>query len=237
MIASARSGKKTGPGRSSQHRDHEREDEDEHLADQEDLHVQHERAGDVGKRAPDVVPAEEDAMHLGPAGRLRDRHDHHRQEDGGADEGDRHPAGPLRLQAQPSEQARAPRLYFKIGAPVAFASHCWSSCLSVPFERSVPSALFTHATSEFPFWKHEAEVLTARLCGELPEHLGVRHLDGRDVERGRQVDHEPVDLLVLESLDRAGVRREDRGLLRGLDLVSGSAGSSSCPAARRARTA
>ena len=47
----------------------------------------------------------------------------------------------------------------------------------------------------------------------------MRNLDGRHVERGRQVDDEPVDLLVLQGLDRAGVRREDRWLLRRLDLA------------------
>ena len=41
-----------GPGQAAQHGEHEREDEDERLRDQEDLHVQQERAA----RSPGTSP-------------------------------------------------------------------------------------------------------------------------------------------------------------------------------------
>ena len=45
-------------------------------------------------------------------------------EDGCAQQRDRDAPRALGLEAQPAEQARAARRYFSIGAPVAFASHC-----------------------------------------------------------------------------------------------------------------
>ena len=62
---------------------------------------------------------------------MRDREEDDREEDDGAHERDDDAPAAFAAGAQSIEQARAP-LYFKIGAPVAFASHsCWSR-LSVP---------------------------------------------------------------------------------------------------------
>ena len=48
-------------------------------------------------------------------------------------------------------------------------------------------------------------MLAAWLGRELPDHFAVRDLYGGDVERRRQVDDEPVDLLVLQRLHRAAL--------------------------------
>jgi len=58
-----------------------------------------------------------------PAGRLHDCDDYDRKEDDRAQQRDRNAARALRLEAQAVQHARAARLYFKVGAPVAFASH------------------------------------------------------------------------------------------------------------------
>src|SRR5947208_3391562 len=66
--------------------------------------------------------------------------------------------------------------------------------------------------------QHHAEVL-AGLRGQLAEDLPVRHLDRGDVERGRQVDDDRVDLLALEREHRLIVRVVDLRLRRRLDHV------------------
>ena len=212
MIAIARSGKNTGPGQAAQHREEEREDEDEDLRDAEDLDVQPERARDLRERRLELVPVEELPLHLGPARGVRDRHDDDRREDDGAQERDGDAPAAVAAGAQSVEQARAPR-YFKIGAPVAFASHsCWSR-LSVPSARSELIALFTQAVSELPLASATPNRSVALpLFSNWPRILLPGHLHGRDVERGRQVDDEAVDLLVLQRQHRAGVRREHRRL-------------------------
>src|SRR5437016_1501803 len=63
------------------------------------------------------------------------------------------------------------------------------------------------------------EVLRRSGRRELAQDLALRDLHGRDVERRRQVDHEAVDLLVLESGDRGIVLIEHGRLLRRLDVV------------------
>ena len=77
----------------------------------------------------------------------------------------------------------------------------------MPFARSVASALFDAGGERVALREDHAEVLAAGRRRELAEDLRVRHLRGRDVERGRQVDDEAVDLLVLQRLHRAGVLR------------------------------
>ena len=157
--------------------------------------------------------------HLGPARRVRDREDDDREEDDGAEQRDGDAPAAFAAGAQSIEQARAP-VYFKTGAPVAFASHsCWSR-LSVPFARSDVIALFDARGERVALREHDAEAIgRAALVLELAEDLAVRHLHGRHVERRRQVDHEPVDLLVLQRDDRGRVRVEDGRLLRRLDAV------------------
>ena len=135
------------------------------------------------------------------------------EEDDGAQERDGDAPAAVAAGAQVRRAGASAVVYFKIGAPVAFASHsCWSR-LSVPFARSDVIALFTQAVSGLPFASTTPKwsVAAARVL-ELAEDLAVRHLHGRDVERGRQVDDEAVDLLVLQREHRAGVRREDGGL-------------------------
>src|SRR6266550_2335917 len=63
------------------------------------------------------------------------------------------------------------------------------------------------------------EVLRRSGRRELAQDLALRDLHGRDVERRGQVDHEAVDLLVLESGDRGIVLIEHGRLLRRLDVV------------------
>ena len=110
-------------------------------------------------------------------------------------------------------------LYFRIGAPVAFASHCcwirWSE--PVRLERG-DAPCRRSRVSELALREHHAEVL-ARGGRELAEDRPVLDLHRGHVEGGRQVDDDPVDLAVLQRLDRGGVLREDRRRLRGLDRV------------------
>ena len=63
-----------------QNRDPEGEDEDEHLGDQEDLHVRPERREDVRERLLELVAIEERLLDLVPPGRADDEHDHHGHE-------------------------------------------------------------------------------------------------------------------------------------------------------------
>src|SRR5262249_24803872 len=132
-----------------QHRDDEREREDQALRDQEDLAVEEKGPGDLRERRLELGPAEKRLVDFGPAGRVRDDHAHDDEEDDRREERDRDAPAAAAARAQPAEEARAPRLvYFKTGAPVAFASHfCWICC-SVPSARSFASAWSTHAASE-----------------------------------------------------------------------------------------
>ncbi len=167
----------------------------------------------------DVVPAKKTACTVGPAGRLRDRDDDHRQEHGRAEQGDRDPAGSLGLEAQPAEQARAARPTSRSGRRSPSLATAGRAA-SFPFERSVPIALFTHVTQRVPLL--EARARSARRPasrGTGRATLRVRDLHGRHVERGRQVDHEAVDLLVLQAPGRPAFDGKTRRLLRGLDLV------------------
>ena len=86
------------------------------------------------------------------------------------------------------------RSYFRTGAPTTLDSQVVWICFRVPFAFSCASAPFTQAASGLPFADH-AEVLAARLRRQLAEDLAVRHLHRSDVEGGRQVDDERVDLL------------------------------------------
>src|SRR5439155_14864079 len=71
-----------------------------------------------------------------------------------------------------------------------------------PLERSVRPhrrERLVHAGDErVALLEDEAEVLLLPLRGQAPDHDAVRHLDGGDVARAREVDDETVDLPVLE---------------------------------------
>src|SRR2546423_9626240 len=69
-----------------------------------------------------------------------------------------------------------------------------------------------------PLLEDHAEVLTGRAGRELAHDHAVRHLRGRDIEGGRQIDDECVGLTVLQRGDGGVVGVEDGGLLRRLDL-------------------
>src|SRR4051812_36962582 len=69
------------------------------------------------------------------------------------------------------------------------------------------------AAEGVPLLEDHPEVLAGR-ARELAEDLRVRHLHGRDVERGRQVDDDAVDELVFQREDRLVVRVEDLDALR-----------------------
>src|SRR5262249_61397057 len=84
------------------------------------------------------------------------RHEEHNraEEDDGAGDGDQRAAN-CAAAAPPSGNHRAVsgtlELYFRIGAPVAFASHCrWIRC-SDPFALSAAMALSTQAVRLLPF--------------------------------------------------------------------------------------
>ena len=109
------------------------------------------------------------------------------------------------------------RAYFRTGAPVAFASQvCW-----MPLQRAVRlqrRERLVHAADErVALLEDHPEALLRSLRRELAEDLAVRHLHRGDVERGRQVDDEPVDLAVLQRRDRGVVRVVDGRRWRRLD--------------------
>src|SRR5262249_25718984 len=139
----------------TQYRDEECKGEDEALRDQKDLDVETEGPRDSPERRLELGPVEEAAADRGPAGCVGDDHSHDDEEDDRREKRDRNAPAAIAARAQPAaEDARAPRLvYFKTGAPVAFASHCCWICFSVPFARSVASALSTHSASELPLAK------------------------------------------------------------------------------------
>jgi hypothetical protein len=85
----------------------ERDHEDQRLGDAEDLHVQEEGVGDPGEGARELVAVEKRALDLGPARRVDDRETERREDDGGADEGDRGAsAAPQRPETGPSTRYR-----------------------------------------------------------------------------------------------------------------------------------
>src|SRR5207253_6369198 len=142
------------PREAPQHREQEREREDEALRDREDLAVEEEGSRDLREGRPELRPVEERAADLVPAGRVGDGHAHDDEEDDRREKRDRDAPAALHARTQRAEDARAPRLvYFKTGAPVAFASHCCWICCSAPFARSFASALSTHAASGLPLAK------------------------------------------------------------------------------------
>ena len=68
---------------------------------------------------------------------------------------------------------------------------------------SRPIAALTHAVSGLSLSSDDAEVLARRRgAANWPTMIAVVELHARHVERGRQVDDEPVDLPVLEGRDR-----------------------------------
>src|SRR5689334_4644014 len=144
--------KEDRPGKAAKHREEQREHEDQHLGDAEDLHVEQECARNLGERGLELGPAEELPVNLGPTRGVRYRNRDDDEEHRGAEKCNSHAPAAVAAGAQASDQARTTReVYFKIGAPVAFASHvCWSF-FNVPLARSDVIAVFTHATSGLPF--------------------------------------------------------------------------------------
>src|SRR5262249_42522548 len=138
-----------GPGEAADHREEKGEDEDERLRDAEDLHVEQERVGDLAERRPERAPVEEGLLALGPAGRLGDDAPGDDEEDDRAERRDE-PAAAAAAGPPPAEDLRAAGLYFRTGAPVAFASHCCWIFFSVPLAFRAASARSTHPTSGLP---------------------------------------------------------------------------------------
>src|SRR5262249_33545001 len=114
--------------------------------------VEQERPRDVRHVGPELVPVEEGRLDLRPAGRARDREHDEPEEDARRDERDRRAARVAR-QPERAERARAarPGLYFRTGAPVAFASHCCWSFFSVPSARSFAITASVQRVSPLPF--------------------------------------------------------------------------------------
>ena len=170
----------------------------------------------LGERLAVLVPVEERRLDLGPVRRVRDRVDERGEEDGRREqrEGDGATGA-----ATPEDLRLAAQRYLRTGAPVTLASQiCWIR-FSTPVRFMFASALLTQATSGLPLLEDHPEALLAPRRRELADDLAVRHLHRRDVERGRQVDDEAVDLAVLERRDRRVVRVVDRDGRRGLDGV------------------
>ncbi len=147
-------------------------------------------------------------------GELRDDEDDGGDEDRGREERD--PDGP-RLSRDADRRShrgsvsggrRSASCYFRSGAP-AFASQvCWSFAI-VPFDVSASIALFDATDERVALLEHEPEALLRARRGQLADDDAVVELRRRDVERRRQVDDDPVDLAVLQRLDRLVVVVED----------------------------
>src|SRR5439155_7251189 len=153
------------PRQAADHGEEQREGEDEHLRDAEDLHVQLERARDLGERGAELTPVEECAPHLRPARSMCDRNHDQDEEDDRAHERDRDAARAARTEP---EELRAAVCYFRTGAPVAFASHCCRIPDSWPFAFSVASARLTQATSGLLFAKTMPKCSPPGTAGNWP---------------------------------------------------------------------
>ena len=130
MTASMRNGNSTGIAQLAQHRDHEGEEQDQHLGDEEHLDVQDEALAD--REETEARVAEEGLLHLL---RVEERVPHggrpgreHEQGDDGTDEHDGARSRDHGRALSP-EQVRAPVVAPKLpggGAPER-SSVCWSA--------------------------------------------------------------------------------------------------------------
>ena len=108
----------------------------------------------------------------------------------------------------------------RTGAPSVPASHCVSSSASVPSLFSASTAWLTQPVSGLPLASTSPNWSGVPEPGrQLADDHAVVELGGGDVERGRQVDHDAVDLAVLQRLHRQVVGVVDPRLGRRLDLV------------------
>src|SRR5439155_16013276 len=140
----------------------QRQHNDEHFGHNEQFYVQPERSKDVGKRLLEPLGVEEGLPDSKPPRRVDHRHDHDGEEHHGADQGDPDAARspPSAAAAQDARTtvalSRRHRLsrracYCEMTGKVMSFKYFCLSMSSVPFEVSVPMALFTHPTSELPF--------------------------------------------------------------------------------------
>ena len=126
-----------------------------------------------------------------------------REEDDRAGERDQRRRGGRRRRHHAAEDLRAAVSQVATSGParrspsLATAAGSAAACRSPSASRARRS---TQRGERVALREDHAEVLAAGSARELAEDLRVRHLGGGDVERGRQVDDEPVDLLVLQRL-------------------------------------
>ena len=117
-----------------------------------------------------------------------------------------------------SRVARLPpvRRHWSSGTSTTSESHCCSIWSSVPSSLMVGERL-VHARDQLAalLEEHPELLLLAGVRLELPDQHAVRDLDGGDVEGGRQVGEDRVDLVVLQRL-LGGV-----GVLEDQRVVSG----------------
>ena len=85
--------------------------------------------------------------------------------------------------------------------------------------RSASTALVTQGVSGLPLLSTRPNCSGVPVDRQLADDRGVVELGGGEVEPGRQVDDEPVDLAVLQRLHREVVGRVLRGRRAGLDDV------------------
>ena len=111
-----------GAGEAAEDRQEQRRHEDDRLDDEEDLHVDEERARDLRERVAVVAPVEEVRLERVPAGRLRDDDDDRAEDDDRREDGDRDRprlarAAGGRAAEDPGAPVPVQACYFRSGAP------------------------------------------------------------------------------------------------------------------------
>ena len=158
-----------GPWKAAENGDHEREDEDEDLRDQEDLHVDPEGREDVRERLLELLAVEERLLDVVPTGRVDDDDGDDQPDD---DERSRRGRRRRSCRRRPSSSRRGSSSrgsrpvasYFRIGAPVRPSQRTLEL-----LERAVRAhgvhRLVDAANERVALLEHQTEVLLGPLRG------------------------------------------------------------------------
>ena len=164
-------GKNTGPGSPRTTASDQREDEDEDLRDQEDLHVDAESPEMSGNALLNSSRSKNACLTSSQPDELDHHEDDDRAEERSRDEGDGDAPAATAASAgraeDPGAAVAAQWRYRRSGAPARARYVLWSP-LIVPFAHRRLSALFTQRTSGFPFSKTMPKCSRAPRWGSFP---------------------------------------------------------------------
>ena len=240
-VASSRSGNSAGPRLVRSRAIDEADDQHRDLDDHEELDVEPEAVEDFREGVLEDAPGEERLADLRPAGAGQDPGGEAAEDDDRGDRGDRLPAPRLRRFAASRSRRRSlmtavsvtrPRILTAAGtAPGRGALGAQSQFggaggLAHPALVELPSSpelaqLFDRlgdAGGQRRVLGQQGAPLVAAGGAELADHGRVGDLGGGQVERGRQVDDDGVDLFVLQRRDDVVGAVEDLRLLARVDL-------------------